>query len=147
MSDTDLAPIVLERTFATTQDKLWRALTTPHLLAEWLMPNTLSQAAVGASFQFVKPATAWWNGVTDSRILAMRPQRHLALTFEPTGQDALTAPKVEVRFDLTPLPQGVHLRFELVGFRQGQDQLIRGATGAWGGMLARLQALTEGAMA
>lgn len=147
MSDTDSAPIVLERTFATTQDKLWRALTTPHLLAEWLMPNTLTRAAVGQSFQFVKPATPWWNGVTDSRILAIDPQSHLALTFEPTGQDALNAPKVEVRFDLTPVPQGVHLRFELLGFHQGQDQLIRGATGAWGGMLQALQTLAEGAMA
>ena len=35
----ELRSVVIEREVAFPPEKLWRALTQPHLIAEWLMHN------------------------------------------------------------------------------------------------------------
>ena len=140
------SPIVIERHYATPVEKLWRALTTPELIAEWLMPNTLGALALGSRFEFRIPATEWWNGITESEILAVEPMTHLKMTFEPTGEDAKRAPKLTVSFTLTPAADGVHLRLEIHGFADDQLQLRQGAEMAWTGMLDRLTAASKQAL-
>jgi uncharacterized protein YndB with AHSA1/START domain len=39
--------------------KVWRALTEPELLAQWLMANDM-RPAVGHSFRFRQEPTPWW---------------------------------------------------------------------------------------
>ena len=36
---TDIKTVVVERDIAHPPEKLWRALTQPHLIEEWLMKN------------------------------------------------------------------------------------------------------------
>ncbi len=36
---TDTRSVVIERDIAHQPEKLWRALTQPHLIEEWLMKN------------------------------------------------------------------------------------------------------------
>jgi len=48
--------------------KVWRALTEPELLAEWLMANDM-QPTVGHSFTFKQQPTPWWDGVVHREVL------------------------------------------------------------------------------
>ena len=41
--------VVLERDIAHRPEKVWRAITQPHLIAEWLMQNDF-QPAIGHRF-------------------------------------------------------------------------------------------------
>lgn len=36
---TETRSVIVEREFAHPPEKLWRALTQPHLIADWLMKN------------------------------------------------------------------------------------------------------------
>jgi len=47
MSDTlpETRSVVIEREIAAPPEKLWRALTQPHLIAEWLMQNDFKPVA------------------------------------------------------------------------------------------------------
>ncbi len=51
MNDTSIETrsVVVEREFAFPPEKLWRALTQPHLIEEWLMKNDF-KPVVGHSF-------------------------------------------------------------------------------------------------
>jgi uncharacterized protein YndB with AHSA1/START domain len=50
--------VTVERDLAYPPEKIWRALTQPHLIAEWLMKNDFAPV-VGHGFRF----TADWGGV------------------------------------------------------------------------------------
>src|SRR6516164_10665415 len=52
--------------------KDWRALTQPHLIAEWLMKNDF-KPAVGHHFNL----RGDWGGVLDCEVLAVEPNRTL----------------------------------------------------------------------
>jgi uncharacterized protein YndB with AHSA1/START domain len=40
---TETRVVVVEREIAHPPEKLWRALTQPHLIAEWLMKNDFAR--------------------------------------------------------------------------------------------------------
>jgi len=66
---TEPLAVVVEREIPFSPDKIWRALTQPHLIAEWLMKNDF-EAAVGRSFKL----EAEW-GVVDCKVQAIEPSR------------------------------------------------------------------------
>ena len=45
MSDTQSVSVIVERQIAYPPEKIWRALTQPHLIAEWLMQNDFAPVA------------------------------------------------------------------------------------------------------
>ena len=51
MSKPDTLSVIIEREFSHQPEKIWRALTQPHLIAEWLMKNDFAPA-VGHRFNF-----------------------------------------------------------------------------------------------
>ena len=55
---TDIRSVVIEREFAFPPDKLWRALTQPHLMEAWLMKNDFAPV-VGHRFNL----RGDWGGV------------------------------------------------------------------------------------
>ncbi|MFJ5369247.1 SRPBCC domain-containing protein, partial [Bosea sp. CER48] len=57
-ASTELRSVVVEREFSHPPEKLWRALTQPHLIAEWLMKNDF-KPIVGHRFDF----SAEWGAV------------------------------------------------------------------------------------
>ncbi len=63
-------------------EKLWRALTQPHLIEEWLMKNDF-QPVVGHSFQL----RGDWGGVLDCKVLAIEPNRRLSYTWDFKNED------------------------------------------------------------
>jgi uncharacterized protein YndB with AHSA1/START domain len=134
--------IEIERDYAVPLDRLWRALTTPHLIAEWLMPNDF-QPKTGHAFQFRMEPSAWWNGVTDAEVLDCTPMTRLSYTWNSSGDEAANGLKTVVTFTLTPLPQGVRLRLEHAGFREDQARNFQGARMGWDRNLGTLATVAE----
>ena len=126
--------VVVEREIAHPPEKLWRALTQPHLIAEWLMKNDF-KPAVGHRFTL----TGDWGGVLDCEVLAIEPHKTLSYTWNFAHEDAAYALQSVVTFTLTPTRTGTHLRMEQVGFRPEQRQAFGGAKAGWQQFFAKLE--------
>ena len=124
MSET--RAVVVEREFAHPPEKLWRALTQPHLIEDWLMKNDFAPK-MGHRFQL----RGEWGGVLDCEVLEIEPERTLAYTWNFAHEDAAYALQSVVTFTLTPTPAGTHLRMEQAGFRPEQKQAFGGAHAGW----------------
>lgn len=125
--------VIVEREIAHPPEKLWRALTQPHLIEEWLMKNDFSPV-VGHRFHL----TGEWGGVLDCEILAVEPNRTLSYSWDFKHEDAAFDLRSVVTFTLTPTPAGTHLRMEQAGFRPDQKQANAGAIAGWRKFLANL---------
>lgn len=135
---TDLRSVVLERDLPHPPSKLWRALTQPHLVQEWLMRGDI-QPTVGHRFTL----TGDWGGVLDCEILTAETDRTLAYRWDFAHDDPAFDLKSVVTFTLTPTEAGTHLRVEQTGFRPEQKQASGGARFGWAKFLDNLDALLE----
>lgn len=126
--------VVVEREIAHPPEKLWRALTQPHLIAEWLMKNDFAPV-VGHRFNL----RGDWGGVLDCEVLAVEPNKTLSYTWNFANDDPAYDLKSVVTFTLTPTDTGTHLRMEQVGFRPDQKQAFGGANAGWQHFFANLE--------
>jgi len=136
MSDsaTQRRSVVVEREISHPPEKLWRALTQPHLIAEWLMKNDF-QPVVGHSFNL----SGDWGGVLDCKVLAIEPNKTLSYTWNFAHDDAAYNLQSVVTFTLMPTRAGTHLRMEQSGFRPDQKQAYGGAHAGWRQFFANLE--------
>lgn len=123
---TETKTVVVEREFAHPPEKLWRALTQPHLIAEWLMDNDFAPR-VGHRFKL----SGEWGGTLDCEVLEIEPPRTLSYAWNFAHEDPAYALQSVVTFTLTPTPGGVVLRMEQAGFRPDQKQAFGGAHAGW----------------
>ena len=131
---TETRSVIVEREFAHPPEKLWRALTQPHLIEEWLMKNDF-KPVVGHSFNL----RGDWGGVLDCKVLTVEPNRTLSYTWNFAHDDTAFDLKSVVTFTLTPAGKGTHLRMEQSGFRGDQQQAYQGATYGWQRFFAALE--------
>ena len=131
---TETRSVVVEREFRFAPDKLWRALTQPHLIEAWLMKNDF-RPVVGHSFNL----RGDWGGVLDCKVLTVEPGRTLAYSWDFAHDDPAYALKSVVTFTLTPTAAGTHLRMEQAGFRPDQKQATGGARVGWSQMFDKLE--------
>ena len=124
---TQLRSVVVEREMAHPPEKIWRALTQPHLIQEWLMKNDF-MPVVGHDFKL----SADW-GAVDCRVTAVEPHKTLAYTWGAYGLESV------VTWTLTPTGTGTHLRMEQAGFRPDQQQAYGGAKAGWPRFFASLE--------
>lgn len=123
---TETRTVVVEREIACAPEKLWRALTQPHLMEAWLMKNDFAPV-VGHRFNL----RGEWGGVLDCEVLAIEPHRTLAYSWDFKHDDAAFNLTSVVTFTLTPTSTGTHLRMEQAGFRPDQRQAFGGAMQGW----------------
>lgn len=116
---TEIRSVIVEREIAFPPEKIWRALTQPHLIQEWLMKNDFKPVP---DHRF--KLTAEWGSV-DCRVLEIEPNRTLAYTWDAYGLEST------VTWTLTPVGSGTHLRMEQAGFRPDQEQAYQGAKFGW----------------
>ena len=133
---TETRSVIVEREFPCSPEKLWRALTQPHLIEEWLMKNDFALTK-GHRFQFRTAPHGEWNGIVDCEVLAIDPNRSLSYSWG-SGEGPLSVGTV-VTFTLTPAGAGTHLRMEQTGFRADQPQNYQGAKFGWQNFIGRLE--------
>ena len=121
--------VVVERDLPFPPEKIWRALTEPHLLAEWLMNNDFAPS-VGHKFRF----SADW-GAADCEVLTIEPNRAISFTWTAFGMGTV------VTWTLTPTAGGTHLRVEQGGFPVALKQAHVGAQFGWQKFLGNLEQL------
>jgi uncharacterized protein YndB with AHSA1/START domain len=124
---TETRAVVVEREIAFPPEKIWRALTQPHLIEEWLMKNDF-QPVVGHGFNL----RGDW-GAVDCKVMAVEPNKTLSYTWAAMGLESV------VIWTLTPSGTGTHLRMEQSGFRPDQQQAYQGAKYGWQRFFANLE--------
>jgi uncharacterized protein YndB with AHSA1/START domain len=124
---TEALTVVVERDIPFPPEKIWRALTQPHLIEEWLMKNDF-KPVVGHGFNL----RADW-GVVDCQVLAVEPNKTLSHTWGVFDLESV------VTWTLTPTSTGSHLRMEQSGFRPDQQQYYQGAKSGWPRFFAALE--------
>ena len=118
-------------------EKVWRALTDPVLLAEWLLPVIGLELEPGAAFTFKTQPHPGWDGVVNCRMLEIEAQRKLQYAWVVADLDTV------VTFTLTPTPLGTRLSLVQSGFKPDQKKNFGGARYGWkmmGGKLVDLLA-------
>ena len=136
---TDIRTVVIERDIAHPPEKIWRALTEPHLIAEWLMKNDF-RPDIGHRFNL----TGEWGGLLDCEVLDIEPHRTLSYSWNFSHDDAAFDLRSVVTVTLTPTAAGTHLRVEQSGFRPEQKQAFGGAKLGWQQFLEKLETLVAG---
>jgi len=127
MTPTETRSVVVERDIPHPPAKIWRALTQPHLIAEWLMKNDFLPAK---DHRFTLRGD--WGSV-DCKVLAVEPHKVLSYTWDAMGLESI------VTWTLTPTSAGTHLRVEQAGFRPDQQQAYQGAQYGWRKFLGNLE--------
>ncbi len=128
--------VIVEREIGFPPEKIWRALTQPWLIEEWLMKNDFT-AEVGRAFTLQAQPYGDWNGIIDCEVLVIEPERSLSYTWE-SGNGPLRVTSI-VTWTLIPAGAGTLLRMEQSGFRSDQVQNFRGARYGWQSFFARLE--------
>ena len=118
--------VVIEREFAYPPERLWRALTQPHLIEEWLMKNDFMPTR---DHRFTLRGD--WGSV-DCKVLVVEPHKTLSYTWDAMGLEST------VTWTITPTGAGAHLRLEQSGFRPDQQQAYQGAQYGWKKFLGNL---------
>jgi uncharacterized protein YndB with AHSA1/START domain len=118
-------------------EKVWRALTDPVLLADWLLPVVGLKLEPGAAFTFKAQPQPGWDGIVSCRFLEIEAQRKLSWTWVVGDIDTV------VTFTLTPTATGTRLTLVQSGFKPDQKRNLGGARYGWkmmGGKLVDLLA-------
>jgi uncharacterized protein YndB with AHSA1/START domain len=126
-TSTETRSVVVEREFAFPPEKIWRALTQPRLLEEWLMKNDF-KPVVDHRFNL----RGDW-GAVECQVVAVEPNKALSYKWDAMGLESV------VTWTLTPTSTGTHLRMEQSGFRPDQPQYYQGAKGGWQQFFAALE--------
>src|ERR1700709_509058 len=124
---TETLSVVVERDIPFPPEKIWRALTQPHLIEEWLMKNDF-KPVVGHSFSL----RADW-GAVDCQVQTVEPNKALSYTWGAYGLESV------LTWTVTSEGAGTLLRMEQSGFRPDQEQAYQGAKCGWANCIANLE--------
>ena len=130
-------------------EKVWRALTDPKAITQWLMENDF-EPRLGHKFMFHSKPQPGWDGKSYCEVIELDPPRRLAYTWRGGSIDTL------LRITLEPVADGTRMVLEHSGFRGLKAVMVSFIMGAgWKGIvnkripavLARMDAagnLTDG---
>jgi len=113
-------------------EKVWRALTDPVLLAEWLLPVFELELEPGTAFTFKAQPQPGWDGIVNCRFVEIQAQKKLSWQWVVGEIDTV------VTFTLTPTASGTRLSLLQSGFKPDQKQNFAGARYGWKMMGAKL---------
>ena len=124
--------LVIERELPHPPEKIWRALTQGALIKEWLMDNDF-QPVVGHKFNFRAPPMPKWDGIIDSEVVVVEPNKKLSYTWGSMGLESV------VVWTLVPTKGGTLVRMEQSGFRPDQEANYQGANYGWQKFIGALE--------
>ena len=118
-------------------EKVWRALTDPELLGEWLLPVIGLELEPGAAFTFKTQPYPGWDGTVNCRFVEIEPHRKLSYAWTVPFLDTV------VTFTLAPTALGTRLSIVQSGFTPDQKRESGGARYGWKMMGGKLIDLLE----
>ena len=107
--------------------KVWRALTDPVLLSEWLLPVVGLKLEPGAAFTLKTQPYPGWDGTVNCLILESDAPKKLSYAWVVGDMGLDTV----VTFTLTPTSSGTRLTLVQSGFKPSQKQNFGGARYGW----------------
>jgi uncharacterized protein YndB with AHSA1/START domain len=107
--------------------KVWRALTNPELLSQWLLPVVGLELEPGAAFTFKTDPHPGWDGSVNCRFVEIEAERKLSYSWVVGDMELDTV----VTFTLTPTADGTRLSLVQSGFKPTQKQNFGGARYGW----------------
>ncbi len=109
--------------------KVWRALTDPKLVSQWLMTTDIGPKR-GTKFTFTAKPQPWWDGTVHCEILESVPDKKLSYSWK-AGQGADELDTV-VTFTLTPTAGGgTKLVLLHTGFQSHNTHHFTGVKSGW----------------
>jgi uncharacterized protein YndB with AHSA1/START domain len=129
--------LVIEKELPHPPEKVWRALTQGPLIKEWLMDNDF-QPVVGHRFNFRSTPMPNWNGVIDSEVLVLEPNKKLSYSWSSMGLESV------VVWTLVATSGGTLVRMEQSGFRPDQEANYQGANYGWQKFIGNLERVVAG---
>lgn len=106
-TSTGTRSVVVEREIPHPPEKIWRALTQPHLIAEWLAKMDF-KPIMGHRFNVQIEPQPGRSFVFDCEVIAVEPHRVLSYQWNSTGDGADKGLRSAVTWRLTPIP-GEHI--------------------------------------
>ena len=133
MSDRgETRTVTVEREIAHPAERIWRTLTQPHLIAEWLMANDF----VPQVGHRIGLKAEWGNLACEAR--EIEPERTLAYRWNGLELDSV------VTWTLTPVAGGTRLTMVQTGFLPEQKLAYHGARAGWPRFLDKLEDVLAG---
>jgi uncharacterized protein YndB with AHSA1/START domain len=129
--------LVIEKELPHPVGKVWRALTQGALIKEWLMDNDF-QPEVGHKFKFRSTPMPNWNGIIDSEVLVVEPDKTLSYSWNSMGLESV------VVWTLVATSGGTLVRMEQSGFRPDQEANYQGANYGWQKFIGGLERVVAG---
>lgn len=117
--------------------KVWRALITPELLAQWLLPVSGFELKKGVNFTFQTQPFPGWDGTVHCRMLDIDPLKRISYAWVVGDMELDTV----VTFELTQTATGSRLLLVQTGFTPQQKQNFGGARYGWKMMSEKLATL------
>jgi uncharacterized protein YndB with AHSA1/START domain len=112
-------------------EKLWRAITDPKAISQWLMENDF-EPRLGHKFMFRSKPQPGWDGKAHCEVIEFEPLRRLANTWRGGPIDTV------LRIKLEPVAEGTRLVLEHTGFRGIKARMVSLIMGSgWKGIVAK----------
>ena len=121
---------VVERDIPHPPEKIWRALTQPHLIEEWLAKTDFKPVA-GHRFSLRLDPEPERTFAFDCEVMEVEPHRLLSYTWNSADDGSSDGLRSSVTWTLTPTDTGTRLRMEQTGFRPDQRPYYQGAQVGW----------------
>ncbi|NBM15255.1 SRPBCC domain-containing protein [Streptomyces sp. GC420] len=117
MTDDDLTAVRVDQFLAHPPAKVWRALTEPELIAQWLMPGDF-RLAVGHRYTMHVPAlpATGFSGTISAEVLAFKPEEMLRIGWRDADPDAASGADWTITWTLQAEGHGTRLFLVHEGF-------------------------------
>lgn len=124
--------------FKQSPQQVWQYLTTPELLAQWLMESDFKPVP-GHKFKFTHAPKneSPYLGVVDCEVIEVKPVTNLAYTWACYAKDGSRTVNSTVRWTLTEKENGTELRVLHNGFALLEDVATHSI--GWGACIKRLE--------
>jgi uncharacterized protein YndB with AHSA1/START domain len=139
--------IVVEEVVPHAPEVVWKTLTTPSLIARWLMPNDFAPV-LGHRFTFKTRPMGTWDGVVHCEVLELIENERLVYSWKGGSDDnqAYGASLDSIAtWTLEPAPGGTRVRLVHSGFRSpGNDFAYDAMSGGWAHVMQGVSRVAAG---
>lgn len=136
-ADLAKATIRVQYDLVDPPEKVWRALTDPELLSQWLMPTDI-RPETGYRFTFRSEPRPGWDGIVYCEVLEVVPCERLVYSWRggSSRQEAGQQLDTTVKWILLPTSQGgTRLVLEHSGF-EPEGFAFKAMSQGWSGKIA-----------